>query len=127
MTSYNKPEISLESLGSIIEEIKEEENKSKERFGFDEFKYELDKVEYKNKTKKESVLRINEWIESVPHHTFPKSKRRWINTIMAQSDLRNVAINYKLKDISTNIYLKEHIPSFILSYYDSIFNSTTTT
>ena len=60
MISYNQSEISLKSLNIIIEEIEEDECKSNKQFGFDEFKYELDKIEFKNKTKYESVMRIND-------------------------------------------------------------------
>lgn len=116
-------DISLNSLSSIITEIKHDEEQSVIRFGFDEFKYELAKVEYDNKTKYESVMRINEWIESVPYHTFPKTKYKWINTIMAQPDLRNIAVNYKITEIVTNVYLKDHIPIYILNFYNSIYNS----
>jgi len=126
MISYNQSEISLKSLNIIIEEIEEDEGKSNKQFGFDEFKYELDKIEFKNKTKYESVMRINEWVESDPMHTFPKTKQKWINTIVSQADLRNVFVNYKLKDIVSNIYLMEHIPLYIFDYYKKVFNNPKT-
>ena len=109
--------LSLISLSDVINDM------NKDNFSFDDFRYELAKVEYDNKTKYESVMRVNEWIESVPYHTFPKTKYRWINAITAQPDLRNIAVNYKLNEIVTNVYLKEQIPGYVLNFYNSIFNS----
>ena len=120
MLSYTPPNvISFDSIISVIDDIKHTEE---QRFGFDDFKYELDKVEYTNKTKYESVRRINEWVESVSYHTFPKTKRTWINTIISQPNLRNLFVSYKVHELVTNVYLKEHIHLYILNYYHKIYN-----
>ena len=68
MSSNELPnKLSLISLSDVINDM------NKDNFSFDDFRYELAKVEYDNKTKYESVMRVNEWIESVPYHTFPKT------------------------------------------------------
>jgi len=118
MLSHNNS-MSLNSLTSALNEIKPDKE---QQFGFNDFKYELDKIEYNNKTKYESVMRFKEWADSVSHHTFPKTKYAWINTICAQPNLRNIFVSYKTRDIITNIYLKEHVNIYILNYYRNTYN-----
>ena len=120
MISFNKSQFSLNSLNDAIAEIKNED--SIKKYEFNDLKYELDKIEYEKKIKTQSVLRINEWIESVLYHTFPKTKYRWINTIIAQPNLRNISISYELREIINNSFIKEKIPMYLLEYYNYLYN-----
>jgi hypothetical protein len=122
MLSDNK-EFSFDSICSVLNDIQNETDQSNDRFIFDDFKYELCKNQYENKTRYESVMHINDWIETVPYHTFPKTKIGWINAIMTQPYLRTITINYKLKDIVTDLYLKQRLPIHILNFYNRIYNN----
>ena len=123
MISFNNSQLSLKSLENSLIEIKK--NDSINKYEFNDFKYELDKIEYEKKIKTESVLRINEWIESVPHHTFPKKKNRWINTMIAQSDLRNIVIYYELEYVMNSKFLKGILTSIMLNHYTDLYNKKT--
>lgn len=123
MISFNNSQLSLKSLENSLIDIKNDDSINK--YEFDDFKYELDKIDYEKKIKTESVLRINEWIESVPNHTFPKKRNRWINAMNAQSDLRNVVIYYKLNYIMNSKFLKGILTPIMLTYYSDLYNKKT--
>ena len=61
--------------------------------------------------------RIQKWIKKCPYHTFPKSKKAWINTIRAQKNLRIFHYNLRPHIVLNNIQYNKPVARILETQY----------
>jgi len=105
----------MNELQDIINDIKIHP----ESFNFDDMNKEIKEMQFKMYCKQAVYRNISNWIKNNPHHTFPKKKRRWINTIRSHRNLICVKYDCDVKELLLAMKNNTPIPDYLkgLSYY----------
>ena len=107
--------MNMNELQNIINDIKIQPNS----FQFDDMNKEIKEIQFKMFCKQAVYKNITNWIKNNPRHTFPKKKKRWINTIRSHRNLICVKYECDVKELLYAMKNKTPIPDYLkgLSYY----------
>lgn len=79
-------------------------------------------LDSKNKEVKSHAVctRMQQWISKCPYHTFPKSKKAWINTIRSQKNLRMFIYKIRPYKVLDDIMYNKPVAKMLESHYNQI-------
>lgn len=89
-------------------------------YNFDNINREIDNIVYNDIINNFVINSFITWKENNLFHSFPKTKKAWINTINNQKKLKNVYKKYELRSVIYNINNNIKIPYYEKTMYDNV-------
>lgn len=104
---------------SCINNIKKDNN-VKILSDFDNINREIDNIVYNDIINNFVINSFITWKENNLFHSFPKTKKAWINTINNQKKLKKFYKKYELRSVINNINNNIKIPYYEKKMYDNV-------
>ena len=106
-----------ESLEHIQENPPDDDLSS---FAMSEMEKEIDNIIFEDKCKRKMETNFREWVIAHPKHSYPKTRRKWLNALQSHHHISRLSFTEDPKDVINVIRYNLKIPTHARKMYQNV-------